>query len=113
MQFKPSDDADRREVAPQEWTEMARARPDEYMEQADQWAVLPHEVEDMDKREKGSRFGWEQRDTGDDALAPQSSFTALEQAQHHVDIVVAGVGGGGMNAVNRMISTRVRGVRFI
>ncbi|HCP74744.1 MAG TPA: cell division protein FtsZ, partial [Ktedonobacter sp.] len=34
-------------------------------------------------------------------------------APHHVDIVVAGVGGGGVNAVNRMISARVRGVRFI
>lgn len=32
---------------------------------------------------------------------------------HTVDIVVAGIGGGGMNAVNRMIHTRVRGVRYI
>src|ERR1700726_3712747 len=103
MQSKSSDDAYRRERTPQEWTGMAQAKPDEYPE--DQWAVLPHEVEvdnmhRQDRRDEGSRFGWEQRDTGDDAIAPQASFNALEQAQHHVDIVVAGVGGGGMNAVN-------------
>ncbi len=35
------------------------------------------------------------------------------QGQHPVDIVVVGVGGGGMNAINRMMSARVRGVRFV
>src|SRR5215472_7313376 len=54
-----------------------------------------------------------QRNTEEDGISPQSSVYALQQNQHHVDIVVAGVGGGGMNAVNRMISTGVRGVRFI
>ncbi|GCF11862.1 cell division protein FtsZ [Dictyobacter arantiisoli] len=36
-----------------------------------------------------------------------------DEAPHHVDIVVVGVGGGGMNAINRMIDAGVRGVRFI
>ena len=39
----------------------------------------------------------------------QSQFIE-EQTSNHVDIVVAGIGGAGMNAVNRMINTRVRGV---
>ena len=81
----------------------------------DQWAVLRHEVEveDMKQDHEAVWVGHGQRDTEEDAISPQSPFQALEEAQHHVDIVVAGVGGGGMNAVNRMISTRVRGVRFI
>lgn len=81
----------------------------------DQWAVLRHEVEEEDMRQKGERakVGRERRDTEEDTVFPQSSIHALEEARPHVDIVVVGVGGGGMNAVNRMISTRVRGVRFI
>jgi cell division protein FtsZ len=54
-----------------------------------------------------------QRNTDEDIFADQSVLKALEQAQHHVDIVVAGIGGGGMNAINRMIHTGVRGVRFV
>ncbi|MBV9228359.1 MAG: cell division protein FtsZ [Chloroflexi bacterium] len=46
-------------------------------------------------------------------MSSPSPFDTLAQAPHNVDIVVAGVGGGGMNAINRMIKTRVRGVRFI
>ncbi len=92
----------------------AHARPDVYEEQEDQWAVLRHEVEveDMQRKNEPVRSGWDQRDTEDDTMS-SSPFMNLEEAPHHVDIVVAGVGGGGMNAVNRMISTRVRGVRFI
>jgi len=81
----------------------------------DQWAVLRHEVEVEDMRQKGekAKVGRERRDTEEDTIFPRSSMHALEEARPHVDIVVAGIGGGGMNAVNRMISTRVRGVRFI
>jgi len=67
----------------------------------------------MQKQDERGRSSWEQRDTGDDTIPAQSTYAALEEAQHHVDIVVVGIGGGGMNAVNRMISTRVRGVRFV
>ncbi|GCE27513.1 hypothetical protein KDA_29970 [Dictyobacter alpinus] len=58
---------------------------------------------------------WNQRYTDSDVLSPESTFesSAPEDAPHHVDIVVVGVGGGGMNAINRMIHTNVRGVRFV
>ena len=79
----------------------------------DQWAVLRHEVEGENMKHERAWADHGQRHTAEDGASPQSSLYALEQAQHHVNIVVAGVGGGGMNAVNRMISTRVRGVRFI
>lgn len=48
-------------------------------------------------------------------LSNQSPFDLemTEDAPHHVDIVVVGVGGGGMNAINRMIAANVRGVRFV
>ena len=96
---------------------MARPKPDVYAEQDDQWAVLRHEVEveDMRWQEKrgGSDWEWEQRDTDEDAVSSQMSYSELEEAESQVDIVVVGVGGAGMNAVNRMIDTRVRGVRFI
>src|SRR2546426_6747374 len=89
--------------------------------QEDQWAVLRHEVkeEEINRQEKRERPRWDQRDTEDDRNAPtpqaQVSFQpeAVEQTPNQVDIVVAGVGGGGMNAVNRMINTRVRGVRYV
>jgi cell division protein FtsZ len=117
MQSMSSDDAFKRDMAPKPRAGKSEMRPDvyEYEEQEDQWAVLRHEVEveDMQRQDERVRSGWNQRDTGDDAITSQSHYAALEQAQHHVDIVVAGVGGGGMNAVNRMIHTRVRGVRFI
>ncbi|HEY6411278.1 MAG TPA: cell division protein FtsZ [Ktedonobacteraceae bacterium] len=89
--------------------------PDVYEQQADQWAVLRHEVESEDVKRQDERnlSGWNQRDTEEDAKPIQSPLDEMAQAQHHVDIVVVGVGGGGMNAVNRMISTHVRGVRFI
>jgi len=124
------DDAYKRNIAPHhakrlrgpsgEWSAIHDAESDVYDQQEDQWAVLRHEVEveDMKQESRGAglptpRPGRGQRDTEDDGNSPQSSGQILQQTQHHVDIVVAGVGGGGMNAVNRMISTGVRGVRFI
>src|SRR5438105_14064073 len=59
------------------------------------------------------QVAWNRGGTDEDTFAFQAALEALEQAQYHVDIVVAGVGGGGMNAINRMINTRVRGVRFV
>lgn len=81
----------------------------------DQWAVLQHEVEveDMTRQDERVRSDWGQRDTEDDAIPSQVTLNDLEEEGQHVDIIVAGVGGGGMNAVNRMITTQVRGVRFI
>ena len=106
------DNAFKRNMAPKQWTGKSEARPDVYQEeQEDQWAVLRHEVESEDALRV--RPDWNQRDTEEDVLPAQSPSNALERAPHHVDIVVAGVGGGGVNAVNRMISARVRGVRFI
>src|SRR6266700_717419 len=115
MQPRSPDDAFRHEIAPQQRNRMAEATSDAYEEQGDQWAVLRHEVEVEDMKQQGRRakVGREQRNTEEDTIFPQPSIHRLEEEQHHVDIVVAGVGGGGMNAVNRMISTQVRGVRFI
>src|SRR5713226_10454252 len=115
MQPRSPDDAFRHEIAPQQRKRMTEAKSDAYEEQGDQWAVLRHEVEVEDMKQQGRRakVGREQRNTEEDTIFPQPSIHRLEEEQHHVDIVVAGVGGGGMNAVNRMISTRVRGVRFI
>ena len=114
MQSMSPDDAFKRDLAPKPRAGKPEIRPDVYEEQEDQWAVLRHEVEVEDMRQdERVRSDWNQRDTGDDATPSQSRYAMLEQSQHHVDIVVAGVGGGGMNAVNRMIHTRVRGVRFV
>ncbi len=100
--------------------------PKQQPNQEDQWAVLRHEMEEeqrggrevsernerSERQERGSRQAdRHQRDTEDDAS--QSSYDYYDQAPNQVDIVVAGIGGAGMNAVNRMISTRVRGVRFV
>ena len=106
------DDANRREIAPHQRHE---AKSNVFDQQEDQWAVLRHEVEveDMKQKHEQIRLGRGQRDTEEDVITPQSPVYPQQQTQHHVDIVVAGVGGGGMNAVNRMISTGVRGVRFI
>jgi cell division protein FtsZ len=88
--------------------------------QEDQWAVLRHEAEaaDINWQEERERPDRDQRETEDDARTspPQVSYQPQyieEQAPNHVDIVVAGIGGAGMNAVNRMINMRVRGVRFV
>ncbi len=96
---------------------MARHEPDVYVEQDDQWAVLRHEVEvgDMRWQESQAAADWERdrRDTEGNAVSSQSSYDELAEAESQVDIVVVGVGGAGMNAVNRMIDTHVRGVRFV
>src|SRR5947209_2668897 len=116
IQSMSHDNAFKRDIAPKQWAGKPQSRPaDVYDEQEDQWAVLRHEVESEDAKRQDERVrpGWNRRDTEEDVLPTQSPLDALEQGLHHVDIVVAGVGGGGMNAVNRMISTRVRGVRFI
>src|SRR5579859_477274 len=111
-------DADKR--SPQVGPGMAHYSSNFEQEQADQWAVLRHEVEDEtvkrnDKRAGAARSDWDQRDTEDDSLAAQNpyDYEMIEEVPNHVNIVVAGVGGGGMNAVNRMIAARVRGVRFV
>ncbi len=116
VQYKSHDDANKREQAPQQRQGMAPGKPDMYREQEDQWAVLRHEVEeeDMRRQDELGRPAWGQRDTEDDAVSSQASLDdVLAEAPNQVDIVVAGIGGAGMNAVNRMITRRVRGVRFI
>lgn len=139
MQSSSHDNAFQHEPSLQQWVThvgsagnasnagKADARPDVYEEQEDQWAVLRHEVEveQMQGQNEKIRSGWEQResrnpedardqrDTGDDTVSRPSPFDMIEQSPQQVDIVVAGVGGGGMNAINRMIEARVRGVRFV
>ncbi len=110
-----SHDTYKRDMASGSWFEQASIRPEMYEEQEDQWAILRHEVEgeDMQQRLERVQSGREQRDTEGDTISSQSSFDALRQATHAVDIVVVGVGGGGMNAINRMIDAHVRGVRFV
>ncbi|GAC1354304.1 MAG: hypothetical protein NVSMB38_32440 [Ktedonobacteraceae bacterium] len=116
-----SHDAHKRELAQAQWVERAtsRAQPNVYEEQEDQWAVLRHEVEEagMNQQNERTRPDWNSRNTdGDTTPSPQfaqSRFDPAMQGQHAVDIVVVGVGGGGMNAINRMMSARVRGVRFV
>ena len=118
MQPEFQHDANKR--SPQVGPGMAQYSSGFEQDQADQWAVLRHEVEDEkvkrnDERAGAARSDWDQRDTEDDSPAAQNpyDYEMIEQAPNHVNIVVAGVGGGGMNAVNRMIAARVRGVRFV
>lgn len=117
MQSKPHD-ASKRGNSPERWVGQSGrkesvARPDVYDEQADQWALLRHEVEgaNMQRWNERNEAGWDVRHT--DAEAVNTPYLYGEQQEQQVDIVVAGIGGGGMNAVNRMISTHVRGVRFV
>jgi len=122
MHSMSNDDEHMRKDAPKQLPGMAKPAkhiPEAHQGFEDQWAVLRHEVEveDMKEQDERVRANWEQRstvrDTDDEAISPQTPFNTIEPAQHTVDIVVAGIGGAGMNAVNRMISTRVRGVRFV
>ena len=110
-----SHDAYKRDLASGQWKEQARNKPDVYEEQEDQWAVLRHEVEEEHGQPAHARAGGDQRDTDGNAFSPSSAFdfNALLPDTHHVDIAVVGVGGGGMNAINRMMAAHVRGVRFI
>ena len=114
-----SHDAHSRELAQDAWVERATSNThsDVYERQEDQWAVLRHEVEEagMNQHNERTRLDWNVRNT-DGAVSPQfvhPPFDTGMQGQHAVDIVVVGVGGGGMNAINRMMSARVRGVRFV
>lgn len=106
----------------------AANNPNQHPNQEDQWAVLRHEMEGeqrggregrersvrSEQEEHGSRLAdRHQRDTEDDEAALQTPYDYYDQSPDQVDIVVAGIGGAGMNAVNRMIHTRVRGVRFV
>jgi cell division protein FtsZ len=116
------DDAYKRNMDQEQWMEKARNKP--AAEQNDQWALLHNEVagtpeflaqSQADQINQRSS-GWGQRYTDGEPLSSSHSpfaFEAPMQAPHHVDIVVVGVGGGGMNAINRMINTHVRGVRFV
>ena len=99
----------------EQWAEKAEARPDVYEEPEDQWAVLRHEVEgkDMQKRNERIRSDRNQRYTDEDTMTSRSHFSTKFQQPHAVDIAVVGIGGGGMNAVGRMIHAGVRGVRFM
>src|SRR6266700_20840 len=111
-----SHNAFNRDIAPEHWVAKGKSRPHLAEEQEDQWAVLRHEVEREEPLQHEEHFhaDWGARDTDENAFTSYSPMNAaLSQAPHHVDIVVAGVGGGGMNAINRMISTQVRGVRYI
>lgn len=121
MQSNSHEDANKRERTPFSESGMNDQSGFEMDEgQVDQWAVLRHEAEeeDINRQAEPVQPGWDQRDTEDDASThtPQVHFQSQfieEQVPNHVDIVVAGIGGAGMNAVNRMINTRVRGVRFV
>ena len=114
-----SHDAYKRDMASEQWLGKARpTRPDVYEEQEDQWALLRHEVEGDNIEPEPqpydeARSAWDQRDTDANLVSSPSPFSAITPTQQQVDIVVAGVGGGGMNAINRMIHTHVRGVRFV
>ncbi|MBV9709456.1 MAG: cell division protein FtsZ [Ktedonobacteraceae bacterium] len=117
MQQPMSHDAYQRTTNQEHWVEKTGTGQNPY-EQEDQWAILRHEVEggNIPAPEEHVGTAREQRNTEEDTQKHRvllSEQDALMEAQHHVDIVVAGVGGGGMNAINRMIATKVRGVRFI
>ncbi|GAC1356907.1 MAG: hypothetical protein PVS3B1_23520 [Ktedonobacteraceae bacterium] len=110
-----SNDAYKRNMASEQWIEKARNKPDVYEEQEDQWAVLRHEVVRDERNGEQAQPDWTQRFTDGGPISSRSSlrFETNEPEPHHVDIAVVGVGGGGMNAINRMMSADVRGVRFI
>ena len=115
MQSNSHEDANKREQPPQTVSGMDEG-------QADQWVVLPHEAEEehVNRHKEPVQSGRIQREIEDDDRDGASPSQADYQSQfieeltpNHIDIVVAGIGGAGMNAVNRMINTRVRGVRFV
>ena len=121
VRLNSQEDANKREQTPPSVSGMSHRSGFEMDEgQMDQWAVLPHEAEEeqTNRLKESAQPDRNQRDTEDDNRAPvaqtmyQPQFVE-EQTPNHVDIVVAGIGGAGMNAVNRMINTRVRGVRFV
>jgi cell division protein FtsZ len=121
VQSNSPKDANKREQTPQSGSEMAhesgfQTNPG----QIDQWAVLRQEAEEAytNWQEEQGQPDSDQQDPEDNARTPTSGTTyqpqySEEQSPNHVDIIVAGIGGAGMNAVNRMITTHVRGVRFV
>ena len=120
MQSNSHEDANKREQTPQSASGMSHQSGFETDEgHIDQWAVLPQEAEEDIKRPvEPVQSSLNQRGPQDEnrASTPQAHYESHfieEQTPNHVDIVVAGIGGAGMNAVNRMINTRVRGVRFV
>jgi len=123
VQSNSHEDANKREQTPQSVSGMTPQSDFEMDEgQVDQWAVLPHEAEEeyINRHKESVQSSWHQQDTEDDdrdrastSQEPYQSQFNEELTSNHVDIVVAGIGGAGMNAVNRMINTRVRGVRFV
>jgi cell division protein FtsZ len=123
VQSNSYEDKNKHEQTPQSVSGMSHQADFEMDQgQVDQWAVLPHEAEEehINLHKKSIQPGRNQRDAEDDdrvkastSQTPHESQFIAEQAPNHVDIVVAGIGGAGMNAVNRMINTRVRGVRFV
>ena len=112
-----SDDAYKRKLPSKQLQQQQQAstKAEMYEDQEDQWALLQHEVVDEELQRQSTSTHWEPRDTEGKTHSSQSTsnFSPLTTATHRVDIVVVGVGGGGMNAINRMIAAQVRGVRFI
>ncbi|HXL37406.1 MAG TPA: cell division protein FtsZ [Ktedonobacteraceae bacterium] len=123
MQSNSHEDANKREQTPQSVSGMSHQSAFEMEEgQVDQWAVLRHEAEEeyINRHQEPVQSDWKQREIEDDDRNRASTSQAYYQSPfleeltpNHIDIVVAGIGGAGMNAVNRMINTRVRGVRFV
>ncbi len=119
MKSNSHEDANKREQTPLSGSEMNHQSGFETDgSQIDQWVVLRHEAEeeDINRQIESVQSDWDQRDTEDDARTPTPQMSIQPQfieETNHVDIVVAGIGGAGMNAVNRMINMRVRGVRFV
>jgi cell division protein FtsZ len=122
VQSKSHEDANKREQTPVPGSGMAYP-PDFESQmdpgQVDHWAVLRHEIEEegINRQAERGRSSREQPGTEDDTNTPTPHGTfqpqPFEQSTNHVDIVVAGIGGAGANAVNRMINAGVRGVRFV
>ncbi len=121
MQSNSHKDANKREQTPLSGSGMDHQSGFEMdAGQEDQWAVLRHEAEEaeINWQKEPDRSDRDQRDTEAYAKTTPSQVSyqpqySEEQTPNHVDIVVAGIGGAGMNAVNRMINMRVRGVRFV
>ena len=130
MQSRSHEDANRRHNPPRPGPGASRDAahdPASHPYQEDQWAVLRHEMEGGEQKrgegereqqrreqlERGGELRQADRDQRDTEEASQTPYDYYDRAPNQVDIVVAGIGGAGMNAVNRMIDTRVRGVRFI
>lgn len=108
----------KKDLDPEGWAEAAKPPADMHVEQEDQWAVLRHEVERPETQWPNTPMPLErdadyQRDTDENEVPAFTSFAQLPHTPPTVDIVVVGVGGGGMNAIGRMMSAGVRGVRFI